>query len=148
MFGAVLAIGASGGAGATGLAQIVHARKEHFRDLGRQSKYLRDQIDRSHPNWNRVMLDTNRIEQLAAALPNWFPAGSGKGHGVGTRARRKIWTRPQAFARAAQNLLNSAQNLRRDATGHDLRALRLDTRVLGRACDSCHRSFRAHSSWW
>lgn len=148
LIGAALAIGALGSAGATGIPQIVQARKDHFRTLGRATKSLRDQIGRSHPNWRVVANDTNRIERLAAALPSWFPAGSGKGHGLRTKARAAIWANPGQFALAARRLLTRAQVLKRDAAGHDLRALRLRIRGLGQACGSCHRRFRAHSWWW
>lgn len=148
LISAILTIGTMGRAGATGLPQIIHARQNHFRALGRATKSLRDQIGRSHPNWNFVTNDTRRIERLAVALPSWFPAGSGKGHGVKTRARAAIWAKPQEFARAARRLLDRAQNLQRAAASHDLRALRLQTREFGQACDSCHRQFRASGSWW
>lgn len=148
LIGAALTMGAVGSAGAAGLPQIVHARQNHFRALGRLTKSLRDQIDRSRPNWRVVSSDTRRIERLASALPDWFPAGSGKGHGIKTRARAAIWANPREFARAARALLDRAHGLTQAAARHDLRALRLRIRGLGQACDSCHRRFRAHSSWW
>jgi cytochrome c556 len=148
LLGALLAIGIVGSAGATGLPQIVHARQAHFKALGRATKALRDQIRRSHPDWSLVASEASRIERLASALPSWFPAGSGKGHGVRTRARAAIWAHPREFARAARTLLNRAQNLTRAAASHDARALASNSRTLGQACGGCHRRFRARSSWW
>lgn len=148
LISAALVIGAVGSAGAAGIPQIVHARQSHFKTLGRTAKSLRDQIWRSRPNWTVVANDVNQIERLAFALPSWFPAGSGKGHGVRTRASAAIWSQPQLFARATRTLLNRAKDLNRAATSRDLRALRLRTRTLGQACASCHRRFRARSSWW
>ena len=145
---AALVLGAMSGVCAAGIPQIVHARQNHFKTLGRTFKSLRDQIGRSRPNWNLVADDANRIERLAAALPSWFPAGSGQGSGVRTRASATIWSQPQVFARAARKLLTRAQDLRQAAAGRDLRALRLRARALGQACGSCHRRFRAHGSWW
>ncbi|MHB1869982.1 MAG: c-type cytochrome [Steroidobacteraceae bacterium] len=148
LVGIALVIGAAGSASAAGIAQIVHARQEHLRTMGRLAKSLRDQIWRSHPNWNVVVNDANEIEQLASALPRWFPAGSGKGHGIKTRASAAIWAKPQEFAQAAQRLLKSSQDLAGAAARHDRRALALRSRELGRTCGSCHREFRARSSWW
>ena len=148
LISSVLIIGAACTAGATGLPQIIHARQNHFRMLGRIAKSLRDQVGRSYPNWRIVASDANQIERLASALPRWFPAGSGQGHGVKTRARAAIWANPKAFALAARTLLDRARNVGQAADRHDLRALRLRTRGLGQACDSCHRRFRAHGSWW
>ncbi len=143
-----LLMGLAGGANATGIAQIIHARKVHFRTLGRTDKFLREQMDRSHPNWRLIRVDTRKIAALADSLPTWFPAGSGKGHGVGTRASPEIWAKPAAFAQAAKRMQISAQNMTRDAADHDLTALALDTRRLGQSCGSCHRGFRTHSNWW
>ncbi len=148
LIAAALVIGAAGSAGAAGIPQIVHARQIHFKTLGKTAKSLRDQIWRSHPNWNVVANDANQIERLASALPSWFPAGSGKGHGIRTRASATIWSQPQQFARAARRLFNRAKDLNQAAAGRNLRALRLRIRALGQACASCHRRFRAHSSWW
>lgn len=145
---ALLAIGASGNAGAAGLPQIVHARQAHFKSLGRSLKSLRDQIRQSQPNWSIVATEANRIQHLAAALPTWFPAGSGKGHGVKTRARAAIWAHPRVFAQAARIFLSRAQGLTQAAGGRDRRALELRARSLGQACGSCHRRFRARHSWW
>ncbi len=143
-----LLIGFAGGANAAGIAQIVHARKAHFKTLGRTYKLLRDQIDRSHPHWRMVQVDARQIAVLSNSLSTWFPAGSGKGHGVGTRASREIWVKPAAFAQATQRMRISAQNLTRDAADHNLHALALDTRRLGQSCASCHRSFRSRSNFW
>ncbi len=148
LIAALLAIGAAGIAGAAGLPQIVHARQAHFKSLGRSLKSLRDQIRRSQPDWSIVATDADRIQHLAAALPTWFPAGSGKGHGVKTRARAAVWAHPRAFARAARIFLSRAQSLTQAAGGRDRRALELRARALGQACGSCHRRFRARHSWW
>ncbi len=148
LISAMMLISTAGSARAAGLQQIVRARQDHFKTLGRTVKSLRGQMRRSHPDWAVVTNDTHQIESLASALPNWFPAGSGKGHGVRTKARSAIWTNPRVFTQAAQTLLTRAQGLTQAADSRDLRALALRTRGLGQACGSCHRRFRAHRSWW
>lgn len=145
---AALLMSLAGGANAADLAQIVHARKEHFKELGRNDKFLRDEMHRSPPDWHWIQVYAKRIDTLSNALPNWFPAGSGKGHGVATRASQEIWKKPAAFARAAQRMKISADNITRDAAKHDLHALAFDARKLGQSCGSCHRAFRTRSNWW
>ncbi|MBW8077407.1 MAG: hypothetical protein GJU76_04890 [Gallionella sp.] len=145
---AAVLLGAIGNARAAGLAQIVHARQEHFRMLGRTAKSLRDQLDRSRWNWTAIGDDAQALERLASQLPNWFPPGSGQGHGVKTRASAAIWQNPQAFAQAAPMLLFRAQGLTQAAAHHDRGALMMNARALGHACGSCHSRFRAHSGWW
>ncbi len=145
---AAMLIGALGSASAAGLPQIVHARQEHFRMLGRTAKSLRDQFGRSRLNWTAISSDAQRLERLASELPSWFPPGSGQGHGVKTRASAAIWKNPQGFAEAAHVLLVRAQGLTQAAARHDRRALMVNARALGHACGSCHSRFRAHGSWW
>ncbi len=145
---AALLIGAGAHAGTSNVLQVVHARREHFKRLGRTAKSLRDQIGRSRPNWNLVVSDTNEIERLAQDLPNWFPAGSGQARGIKTKARAIIWSKPQEFARAAHRLSNSAAILAQAASRHDLAGVRLRARAVGQACGSCHHRFRSHSNWW
>ncbi len=130
------------------LAQIVHARRDHFHALGKATKSLREQIGRANPDWALVASDTTQIGHLAAALPTWFPAGSGRGHGIKTKARAKIWAQPQAFAAAARTLSTRAQDLAQAVASHDRRTLELRARALGQACGTCHHRFRAHSNWW
>ena len=154
LIGAALLIGIAASAsaadhpGPAAVAQIVHARQDHFHALGKATKSLREQIGRANPDWTLVAADANQIEHLAAALPTWFPAGSGQGHGIKTKARAKIWAQPQAFASAAKTLAARAQALAQTVASHDPGALRLRARALGQACGSCHHRFRAHSSWW
>ena len=148
LIAALLSMGATGSAGAAGLPQIVQARQAHFKSLGRSLKSVRDQIRHAQPNWSVVAADANQIERLASTLPTWFPAGSGKGHGVKTRARAAIWAKPRAFAQAARIFLSRAQSLTQAAGGRDRRSLELRARALGQACGSCHRRFRARHSWW
>ncbi len=154
LIGAALLLGAAAGARAAGnpgpaqIAQLIHARHEHFHALGKTFKSLREQIGRAQPDWNLVATDASQIERLATALPTWFPPGSGPGHGVKTRARAKIWAQPQAFAAAAKTLASRAQDLAQAVPSHDPGSLRLRARALGEACGSCHHRFRAHSSWW
>lgn len=145
---AAMLLGALGSARAAGLPQIVHARQEHFRMLGRTAKSLRDQFGRSRLNWTAISSDAQRLERLASELPSWFPPGSGQGHGVKTRASAAIWKNPQGFAEAAHVLLVRAQGLTQAAARHDRRALMVNARALGHACGSCHSRFRAHGSWW
>ncbi|MGC8518586.1 MAG: c-type cytochrome [Steroidobacteraceae bacterium] len=137
-----------GSAHAAGLPQIVHARQEHFRMLGRAAKSLRDQFGRPRLNWVAIGRDARALDRLASQLPSWFPPGSGQGHGVKTRARAAIWRNPQAFAQAAHLLLVRTQGLTQAAAHHDRRELMVNARALGHACGSCHSRFRAHSSWW
>ena len=154
LIGAALLFGAAASASAIGdpspaqIAQIIHARHDHFHALGKSVKSLREQIGRANPDWNLVATDASRIERLVAALPTWFPPGSGPGHGIKTKARARIWAQPQAFAAAAKNLSTRAQDLAQAVGSHDPGTLRLRARALGQACGSCHHRFRAHSSWW
>ena len=145
---AALLMSLAGGAHAAGIASIVHARKAHFKTLGRTDRFLRDDLHRSPPHWHRIQVHAKQIALLAKELPTWFPAGSGQGHHVDTEASRAIWEKPAAFARVAQRMTISADKITRDADDHNLNALAFDARRLGQSCASCHRAFRTRYHWW
>lgn len=145
---AALLIGLAGSAHAADTVQVVHARKLHFKALGRADHFLRDQLHRSSQNWHWIGVYAKQIAVLSKDLPTWFPAGSGQGHGVDTRASRAIWKKPAAFARAAHRMTIVADRITVDAAKHNVNALAFDDRALGHSCDSCHRAFRTRRHWW
>lgn len=130
------------------MAQIVRARRAHFKELGRAMKALADQLRESHPDWSIVVRDSNRMTRLAGDLPGWFPVGSGPESGLTTRARASIWAEPTGFTHASQVLAARVRDLASAVSSRDRPLAHARAVAVGRACGSCHRQFRAHSSWW
>lgn len=92
-----------------------------------------------------MRLSMQRLVVLAAAdLSTWFPAGSGRGPGVKTKALAAIWLRPADFQNASRAFAAQADTLVEIAKTHDAGSLRRQAKAVGRTCGGCHRHFRAH----
>ena len=70
-----------------------------------------------------------------------FPPGSD--HGDNTKALPAIWTDRAGFEKAAQNLETQAAKLEQIAASGDQAAFATQVQVLGEACGTCHKQFRA-----
>ena len=92
--------------------------------------------------------DVKPYASAAHALTKWepqfmtmFPPGSD--HGDNTKALPAIWTDRAGFEKAAQNLETQAAKLEQIAASGDQAAFATQVQVLGEACGTCHKQFRA-----
>ncbi len=92
--------------------------------------------------------DVKPFAPAARALTEWegefmkmFPPGSDHGHN--TKALPAIWTERATFEKDAQNLTQQAAKLQQIAQSGDQSAFAQQVQVLGDACATCHKQFRA-----
>ncbi len=92
--------------------------------------------------------DVKPFAPAAKALTLWegeflkmFPPGSEQGHN--TKALPAIWTDRATFEKDAQNLVQQATKLQKIADSGDQAAFAQQVQVLGDACKTCHKQFRA-----
>ena len=92
--------------------------------------------------------DMKTVENSAKSMARWikqfpsqFPKGSEEGHN--TKALPVIWTDPAGFQKAADELATELLKLADLAKGGDTDALTAQIKVVGDACASCHKTFRA-----
>ena len=141
---ATLSLAVAASAGVIDARQVVKARKEHLKALGRSMKSLRDEADSWHPNWVSIEKSAAAVAKGATDLPTWFPAGSGSGAGVKTKALAAIWLKPAEFQTASRAFATQADKLVDVAKTHDAGSVRRQAKAVGRTCGGCHRHFRAH----
>ncbi len=141
---AALSLAVAASAGVIDARQTVKARKEHLKALGKSMKSLRDEAGSWHPNWASIENDAAAVAKGAAALPTWFPAGSGRGDGVKTKALAAIWLKPADFQNASRAFATQADNLVDAAKTQNVALVRRQAKAVGRTCGGCHRRFRAH----
>ncbi len=67
----------------------------------------------------------------------------GSEHGDNTKALPAIWTDRATFNTDAQNLANAAAKLEQVAHAGDQAAFAQQVQVVGEACVTCHKQFRA-----
>jgi cytochrome c556 len=92
--------------------------------------------------------DVKPFAPAARALTEWegefvkmFPPGSEHGHN--TKALPPVWTDRATFEKDAQNLTQQAARLQQIAQSGDRAAFAQQVQVLGDACATCHKRFRA-----
>jgi cytochrome c556 len=92
--------------------------------------------------------DVTKLEDPAKALARWirqfptqFPKGTEEGHN--TKALPAVWSDPEGFQKAADNLADAATKLAELAKAGDTDAVAAQVKVVGDACAACHRTYRA-----
>jgi cytochrome c556 len=92
--------------------------------------------------------DVTKIEAPAKAMARWitqfptqFPKGSDQGHN--TKALPAVWSEPAEFQTDANNLATQATKLAELAKAGNAEAVAAQVTVVGDACTTCHKTFRA-----
>ncbi len=120
----------------------IAARQASFKDIGAQAKAFNDAMRAPAPDLAVVKAAAAKLKAHGAALPTWFPAGSGPASGVKTAAKTEIWTDAAGFATAAKAFADATVKLDQLAQAGDIEGLKAQQRVLGGACGGCHNKYR------
>jgi cytochrome c556 len=121
---------------------IVDARVAHYKQIGKASKAIRDELGQSQPNLATVQANARVIEALAKQIPTWFPAGSGQQEGVKSEALPVIWQQVPTFKQRAAGLAGAAHQTAAAAASGNLDATKAAANTIGAACKACHDTFR------
>ena len=69
------------------------ARHEHYEELGKAFKAVRDQMNASSPDFAALQKNAEIINEASVDQQQWFPKGTGPEAGK-TRALPVIWSKP------------------------------------------------------
>jgi cytochrome c556 len=127
---------------AADMTTVIHDRQAHYKTIGKAAKDINDRLGGGAPDVHAIQADAQQISQLAPQIPSWFPAGSGPEAGVKTGAKADIWAKPADFKAAAEGFAAEAAKFNTVAMGGDVNAIRAEYGELGKACKTCHQSFR------
>jgi cytochrome c556 len=141
--GMAVAVGGSLAQSAAAPADAIAARQANFKQLGGAFKALNDQLKAETPDMAVIKASAQKMKDLAAEEPTWFPAGSGPEAGVKTAAKPEIWTDAAGFTTAVNNLQTETGKLLAAANGGDKEAIGAQVKATGGACGGCHAKFRA-----
>jgi cytochrome c556 len=117
-------------------------RHENFKQLGGAFKAIMDELKKDTPDKAVVASNAHKVAVLGAALPTWFPNGSGPETGMKVHAKPIIWTDPQGFAAAANRLKVESAKLDQIAATGDMAAVKTQFAATGQACKNCHDKYR------
>lgn len=84
---------------------------------------------------------STKLVETSAALPGWFPKGSGAESGVKTKARPEIWSDAAGFKAAGDNLKVQAGKLDAAVAGGDIDAIKAQFGATRAACKACHDKY-------
>lgn len=134
---------ASSGSASPGTADIIRQRQAHYKDMGKASKAIADELKAGTPSLPLIRENAQRIADYAPRILTWFPSGSGPEAGLRTRAKPEIWADQEGFGRAAADFIAAAEQFNAVARGGDIAAIGAARPELGKACSNCHDRFRA-----
>ena len=137
-----IGLAAAGAALAATPADMIHARQQNYKQIGKAMKGIGDELKGGSPSVPTIQADAKTIATLAPQVPSWFPKGTGPEAGVKTGALPAIWQNNADFQVAAKNFAVAAQNFNAVAAKGDLAQIADAQRALGGACKSCHERFR------
>lgn len=137
------ALMASGVAYAQDPAAIAHERHEHYEQIGKASKALREELKKPAPDLAVVLASAKTLDTLAPQVPSWFPPGTGKDVAPKSAALPAIWQKPDEFKKDALALATASHTLYLAAQSGKIDAVRAAAPALGDACKTCHQSFKA-----
>jgi cytochrome c556 len=125
------------------IAAVMHARHEHYEEMGKAMKGIGDQLKAGTPSVEAIQRHAALIAGFGPQIPTWFPVGSGPETGRDTRAKAEIWSDAPTFRERAQAFEAESARFNRTAQGGEVEAIRSGVRDLGTACKNCHDRFRA-----
>ena len=123
--------------------QTIEYRELIFEALGKHMKALGTIVKGKVNTTDDIAGHARSIEHLATMIPRSFPAGTGPDSGHHTEALPAIWKDWAGFEAAAKTLQTEAATLATMAeAGKPMGELAPQFGKVGKACGSCHDSFR------
>lgn len=122
---------------------LIKARVESYREIGASMKNINDELRSGAPQPIILQLSARQILSASRAQYAWYPAGSGPGIGVKTKAKAQIWSNAPQFKASQDAFAREALAFSRVARTGDVARLRAAARTLGQTCAACHRQFRS-----
>jgi cytochrome c556 len=120
---------------------VMHARHEHYEEMGRAMKGVNDQMKAGSPDMAAVQRHAATIHGFGPQILGWFPEGSGPEAGK-TRAKAEIWSDAATFRSAVERFQQASGAFKQAADGGDAAAVRAALPALRQSCSNCHDRFR------
>jgi cytochrome c556 len=118
------------------------ARHEHYEELGKAFKAVRDQSTASTPDFAALEKNADIVNKASVDQQQWFPKGTGPEAGK-TRALPEIWSKPADFEAAQKMFSERAPKLLAAVKAKDIDAVKGAFKEVGGSCKNCHDTFRS-----
>ncbi len=123
--------------------QAENPRSVQFKAIAKANKAIGEALKADAPDLAKVATEAKTLDDLARALPGWFPGTSGPEAGIETEAKAEIWQKRSEFDAKAQKFIAATGALRTAAEAGDLTATKAAAEAVGPTCKGCHTDFRA-----
>jgi cytochrome c556 len=123
-------------------AEAQKARHEHYEELGKSFKTVRDQMNATAPDFAVLQKAAEVVHEASIDQAKWFPKGTGPEAGK-TRALPAVWGKPEDFLAAQKMFTDRAPKLLAAAKAKDIDGVKGAFKDLGGACKNCHDTFRS-----
>ena len=134
-------IAATQAASAATPVELQKARHEHYEELGKAFKAVRDASKEASPDFAAIEKAAEAVSKATVDQQQWFPKGTGPEAGK-TRALPEIWSKPDDFTAAQKMFSERAPKLLAAAKTKDVAAITAAFKDVGGACKNCHDTFR------
>ncbi len=140
--GAVVMLAAMGAAVGAVKAEpdLIAVRQAAF-DMNSGTAALIKQVLADKGDLKSLVNPAKGLAKWGAVIPSMFPKGTETGGN--TKALPEIWSDPAGFQKAAEGYSAAATKLAEAAQAGDADAVAADFKVLGDACGTCHKAYRA-----
>jgi len=106
-------------------------------------KVFRNELRSDSPDNEAMKSAADVVASYADQISGWFPAGSGPESGLETDALSYIWKNTEKFSRLSAEIVPASTALVAAVSGKDQATIISQVGATGKACKSCHDSFRA-----
>jgi cytochrome c556 len=146
--------------------QIIQNRIANFREIGTADKIIRDELNSTQPNPQRIRQSAQLISNRGADMLHWFPPGSEPEAQASkswldtilgwfssddslplvgetkSHAKHSIWAQRQAFEQAYSKFKAEADRMSLDAQKGQPSSMAAQHAALGKTCKGCHDVYR------
>lgn len=131
----------AGTAPAADAAASVEARQKGMKAVGVSTKAMNDGLN-GDASAAELKAIADRLDALAEQSAGWFPAGSGPGSGVKTKARAEVWSKAGEFSVRRADFAAKADKLRAAAASGNRDATQAAFGAFRGTCKGCHDDFK------
>lgn len=133
----------SAGAYAAKPADVIKARQDNFKVMGKAMKAIGDEFKKPTQDVALLQANAKAIADASKKVGGYFPKGSGPESGVKTDALADIWAKPADFKAALAKLADGNAKFSAAAKTGDANAIRAAIPAIGSSCKGCHDQFKA-----
>jgi cytochrome c556 len=123
-------------------ADVIKARQDNFKAMGKAMKTTMDEFKLPSPNPAVIKAQANALAAAATKVKGHFPKGTGAESGAKTDALPIIWQKPADFKAADAKLVAAAKGFQAAAATNDLGKMQAAAGTVGGTCKGCHDTFR------